>query len=79
MLFFFHNCFLYRFTVAAFVGSRQFPPVEVRNKKDGKKEAADQALRVLMAEGQFQPQPSQKASSVSTRLTLPMLRLLWYR
>ncbi|XP_046558600.1 uncharacterized protein LOC124267673 [Haliotis rubra] len=41
-----------KFVLAAFVGSRQFPGVECSNKKDGKKEAADVAMRILLAEGQ---------------------------
>ncbi|XP_048241779.1 uncharacterized protein LOC124116840 [Haliotis rufescens] len=40
-----------KFVLAAFVGSRQFPGVECSNKKDGKKEAADVAMRILLAEG----------------------------
>lgn len=44
-------CVLCRFVLAAFVGSRQFPGVECSNKKDGKKEAADVAMRILLAEG----------------------------
>ena len=39
--------------MAAFVGQRQFPSVSCSNKKDGKKEACDVALRQLIAEGQF--------------------------
>ena len=39
--------------MAAFVGRRQFPSVHCSNKKDGKKEACDIALRQLIAEGQF--------------------------
>ncbi len=37
--------------LAAFVGTRRFPGVECSNKKDGKKEAADVAMRILLAEG----------------------------
>ncbi|KAL8618940.1 hypothetical protein ACOMHN_020359 [Nucella lapillus] len=49
------------FVMAARVGSRQFPRIRCHNKKDGKKEAADLALRTLMAEGQLSattPSPS---------------------
>ncbi|PVD34090.1 hypothetical protein C0Q70_05353 [Pomacea canaliculata] len=41
------------FAVAAWVGNRQFPAVTCNNKKDGRKEAADVALRTLIAEGQY--------------------------
>ncbi|XP_070200376.1 double-stranded RNA-specific adenosine deaminase-like [Littorina saxatilis] len=41
------------FVMAAKVGSRQFPGVTCHNKKDGRKEAADVALRTLIAEGQY--------------------------
>ena len=47
--------FISRFEIAAFVGKRQFPSVKCSNKKDGKTEACDLALRQLIAEGQFQP------------------------
>jgi len=40
--------------MAVNMGNRWFPPVECTNKKDGKKEAADIALRTLMAEGSYQ-------------------------
>ncbi|XP_076450742.1 LOW QUALITY PROTEIN: uncharacterized protein LOC143286820 [Babylonia areolata] len=49
------------FLMAARVGSRQFPGVTCSNKKDGRKEAADVALRTLIAEGQYSaaaPTPS---------------------
>lgn len=39
--------------MAAFVGNRQFPGIKCHNKKDGRKEAADLALRTLIAEGQY--------------------------
>ncbi|KAL8594877.1 hypothetical protein ACOMHN_016118 [Nucella lapillus] len=41
------------FLMAARVGMRQFPGVTCSNKKDGRKEAADVALRTLIAEGQY--------------------------
>ena len=50
-----------RFVMAARVGDRQFPGVTCHNKKDGRKEAADVALRTLIAEGQYSaasPTPS---------------------
>jgi len=40
--------------MAVLMDGRWFPYVECSNKKDGKKEAADVALRVLMAEGSYQ-------------------------
>ena len=43
----------YRYNIAAVVGSRQFPHVVSKNKKDGKREAADLALRTLVAEGTY--------------------------
>ncbi|KAL3841433.1 hypothetical protein ACJMK2_019583 [Sinanodonta woodiana] len=42
------------FIMAAFVGDRQFPSITCSNKKDGRMEAADLALRKLIAEGQYQ-------------------------
>ncbi len=44
------------------VGGRTFPAVTSRAKKDGKREAADVALRVLVAEGAYQPTVSQAAA-----------------
>ena len=41
------------FVVAAVVGSRQFPGISHNNKKDGRKDAAEQAIRMLIAEGQY--------------------------
>ncbi|KAK7471852.1 hypothetical protein BaRGS_00035511 [Batillaria attramentaria] len=49
------------FVMAARVGTRMFPGVTCHNKKDGRKEAADMALRTLIAEGQYSaaaPTPS---------------------
>ncbi|XP_070532648.1 double-stranded RNA-specific adenosine deaminase-like isoform X2 [Ptychodera flava] len=45
-----------RFTMAASVNGRRFPSVISKSKKDGKREAADKALRVLIAEGSIKPQ-----------------------
>ena len=42
-----------RFTIAASLGGRRFQSVVCTNKKDGRREAADVALRTLMAEGQY--------------------------
>ena len=46
------------------IGKRSFPPVVVHNKKDGKKDAAEAALKILMQEGSFQTQ--KETSPVST-------------
>ena len=43
-----------RFRMAVLMDGRWFPYVESSSKKEGKKEAADVALRVLMAEGNYQ-------------------------
>jgi len=42
-----------RFAIAVFMGKRQFPGVVSKSKKEGKREAADAALRILIAEGEF--------------------------
>lgn len=44
----------FRFRMAVLMDRRWFPYVESSSKKEGKKEAADVALRVLMAEGSYQ-------------------------
>ncbi|KAH9494790.1 hypothetical protein Btru_020623 [Bulinus truncatus] len=41
------------FVYAAKLGNRVFPYISSSNKKDGKKEAAEQAIRILIAEGQY--------------------------
>lgn len=41
-----------RFTYQAKLGGRWFPPVCASNKKQGKQEAADAALRVLIGEAE---------------------------
>ncbi|CAH1785489.1 unnamed protein product [Owenia fusiformis] len=62
--------------VASFAGNRRFPSVVSRNKKDGKREAADVALRTLMAEGSFQvsdvqkPSPLQQALNPNAKVTV---------
>lgn len=43
---------LFRFTYQAKLGGRWFPPVCASNKKQGKQEAADAALRVLIGEAE---------------------------
>ena len=43
---------LLRFTYQAKLGGRWFPPVCASNKKQGKQEAADAALRVLIGEAE---------------------------
>ena len=59
--------------MAAIMGGRAFPEVECSNKKDGKTEAADVALRILMGEGQLQPQAKSQAEvspSISDKLKI---------
>nr|XP_006819319.1 PREDICTED: double-stranded RNA-specific adenosine deaminase-like [Saccoglossus kowalevskii] len=51
-----------RFTMAAIVNGRRFPSVISKSKKDGKREAADKALRVLIAEGLIQTQQTQPST-----------------
>ena len=43
-----------RFQMVVTVGDRQFPPIFVSNKKEGRKEAAAQALKALLSEGKYQ-------------------------
>lgn len=40
------------------MGNRQFPFVECSNKKTGRVEAADKALRILMGEGAYKADTS---------------------
>ena len=46
-----------RFFISAVLGQRWFPAIESKNKKDGRRDAADKALRILMAEGQYHIAP----------------------
>ena len=64
----------FRFKIAAIVGRRQFPCVESTNKKDGKREAADLALRKLIAEGEYRPQ---SAPSAVSHTTGAMVAIIW--
>jgi len=48
------HVFRFRFKMAVLMDGRWFPYVESSSKKEGKKEAADVALRVLMAGGSYQ-------------------------
>lgn len=48
----FSVCHFLRFTYQAKLGGRWFPPVCASNKKQGKHEAADAALRVLIGEAE---------------------------
>ena len=43
----------HRFVMGAFIGDKQLCEVVCSNKKDGRKEAADKALRALIASGQY--------------------------
>ncbi|XP_014773875.1 double-stranded RNA-specific adenosine deaminase isoform X2 [Octopus bimaculoides] len=54
------------FKFAVILGKRQFPSMECNSKKDGKKEAADLTLRILIAEGQYQLE-----NTVSALKTIP--------
>ena len=56
----------FRFTIAASLGGRRFQSVVCTNKKDGRREAADVALRTLMAEGQYKV--AQGLNQVSKKL-----------
>jgi len=57
--------------MAVMMDGRWFPYVESSNKKEGKKEAADVALRVLMAEGSYQQ--NETPSSVCILLLILLL------
>ncbi|XP_022099466.1 double-stranded RNA-specific editase 1-like isoform X2 [Acanthaster planci] len=54
-----------RFTFCARVGNRSFTQITSRSKKDGRREAADVALRTLIAEGNYQV----KMSTASLEMT----------
>ena len=45
--------FIYRFQMAVTMGRRRFPSIKVSNKKEGRKEAAEMALKTLIGEGNF--------------------------
>ena len=59
-----------RFEIVAVVGGRRFPPVQSNNKKDGRTEAADLALRLLMAEGEFSMASGASKISLQVRCSL---------
>lgn len=61
----------FRFLMVVQMGNRSFPPVECSNKKDGRKDAAEKALRQLMAEGVYHTPSQQPVSSL-----LPLLMSL---
>ncbi|CAC5420142.1 Double-stranded RNA-specific adenosine deaminase [Mytilus coruscus] len=42
-----------RFLMAAYVGDKMLATVECMNKKDGRKEVADKAMRILIASGEY--------------------------
>lgn len=39
--------------MAAYVGDKMLATVECMNKKDGRKEVADKAMRILIASGEY--------------------------
>ena len=46
-------CCIFRFLMAAYVGDKMMATVECTNKKDGRKEVADKAMRILIAAGEY--------------------------
>ncbi|KAK3608497.1 hypothetical protein CHS0354_010347 [Potamilus streckersoni] len=60
------------FIMAAFVGDRQFPSITCSNKKDGRMEAADIALRKLIAEGQYQ---TEQSTAVTTKPSVSLSKM----
>lgn len=65
--------FLCRFVYQAKVGGRWFPAVTAHNKKQGKQEAADAALRVLI--GESEKTERMEGTSVTEVNLLPELGL----
>ncbi|XP_051779202.1 double-stranded RNA-specific adenosine deaminase isoform X3 [Erpetoichthys calabaricus] len=66
-----------KFTYQAKVGGRWFPPVSANNKKQGKQEAADAALRVLIGEaekaartGEFIPELPVSGSTLHDQIAM---------
>ncbi|XP_053383732.1 uncharacterized protein LOC123535826 [Mercenaria mercenaria] len=59
------------FEMAAFVGNRKFPSVSCHNKKDGRKEACDIAMRQVVAEGQFQAENASAQNNTTTISPVP--------
>lgn len=51
----------FSFDLQVTIGKRSFPPVTVTNKKDGRKDAAEAALKILLQEGSFQVQSKEKS------------------
>lgn len=80
---------LLRFTYQAKLGGRWFPPVCASNKKQGKQEAADAALRVLIGEAERAARTGELIPAevltflggfshfLSWNLNIYMLSLLW--
>ena len=56
--------------MAAVVGGRQFPYITARNKKDGKTEAAEVAVRILMSEEQIKVSHSPVAAAGPVSLSV---------
>jgi len=59
-----------RFTIAVFMGNRRFPSVVCKSKKEGKREAADAALRELIAEGEYIASASANAALLTANNNL---------
>ncbi|ESO83264.1 hypothetical protein LOTGIDRAFT_133731 [Lottia gigantea] len=59
------------FIIAAMIGNRIFPGVKSRSKKDGRTEAADLALRILLSEGQYKinSEPGKTSNVTTTPMT----------
>ena len=66
-------CFC-RFTIAAYVGDRQFDPVEASNKKEGKRQAAETALKTLVGEGECSEWARYANVSIPTNLQADLSR-----
>lgn len=52
-----------RFVMGVFIGGKQIAEVTCSNKKDGRKEAADKALRALIASGDYKGSNSATVSN----------------
>lgn len=55
---------LFRFVMGVFIGGKQIADVSCSNKKDGRKEVADKALRALIASGDYKASSNASVSIV---------------